>query len=113
MIGSRFPFGQTVVLHSRTVTGEDEYGNDVYEDTDTPIDNVPVWPRNASELVQGQDLLITGLWCVLPSDVDVFAVDEVTVAGKRYKVDGEPGDFRQSPLTGNGLGWQVALTRIS
>lgn len=108
-----FPFGQSVVLHSRTVTGQDAYGNDVYTSTDTPLTNVPVWPRNASELVQGQDTLITGLWCVLPASVDVFAVDTLTVYDKTYKVDGEPGDFRASPLTGNGIGWQVALTRVS
>lgn len=108
-----FPFGQSVVLHARTVSGQDDYGNDVYQDTDTPIDGVPVWPRDSSELVQSQDTLITGLWCVLPDEVDVFAVDEVTVYGKRWKVDGEPGDLRQSPLTGNGIGWQVALTRVS
>ena len=111
-------FGQAVVLHSRTVTGQDDYGNDVYADTDTTVPNVPVWPRNSSELVQGQDTLIVGLWCLLPATVggvpiDPTAVGEITVAGKRYKIDGEPGDFRVSPLTGNGIGWQVALSRVS
>lgn len=121
-----FPYGQTVTLHSRTVVVDadgkpvtDDYGNDVYEDKDTPITNVPVWPRNSSELVQAQDTLITGLWAVLPANdadgaaIDPSAVDEITVYGKRWKVDGEPGDFRQSPLTGHGVGWQVALTRVS
>lgn len=115
-----FLFGQTVTLHSRTLVVDaagkpipDAYGNDVYTETDTDVTGVPVWPRNASEKVQGEDTLITGLWAVLPSSVNVFAVDEVTVYGQRYKVDGEPGNFTLSPLTGFNLGHQVALTRVS
>lgn len=107
-----FPFGRTVVLHSRTVTGQDADGNDVYGDTDTTLTNVPVWPRNSSELVQGQDTLIVGLSCIVPSSVDPTGVDAVTVDGKRYQIDGEPGDFTQSPLTGSALGWQLNLTRV-
>lgn len=107
-----FPFGETVTLRTRTVTGHDGDGNDVYGSTSSTVPNVPVWPRNSSELVQGQDTLIVGLWVLLPPGTDVSAVDVVTVYGKDYSVDGEPGLYR-SPFTGTDAGVQVALTRVT
>ena len=107
-----FGFGETVVLHTRTRTGEDAYGNDVFTTTDTTLEKVPVWPAGATELVQGQDTTITGLYALLPADTNVEAIDYVTVYGDDYEVDGEPGRFA-SPFTGLNPGVQVHLTRIA
>lgn len=106
------PFGQTVTLHTRGVTGTDADGNDVYGDTPTTLTNVPVWPRSATELVQGQDTLITGLSALLPAGTSVAGVDKVTVYGDDYDIDGEPGVFR-SPFTNLDPGVLVNLTRVT
>jgi len=107
-----FPAGQTVTLVTRTLADEkDADGNDVYTETTTDVPNVPVWPRGASELVQGQDTTITGLSCLLPPDVDVTAIDAVKVNGSTYEVDGEPQPYRD-PFTGLDIGHQVDLTRV-
>lgn len=107
-----FPFGETVVLNRRTKTGVDSDGNDVYGITPTTLTKVPVWPRNASELVQGEDMLITGLSALLPPGTSVTGIDSVTVYGKNYEVDGEPGHYR-NPFTNLDPGVLLNLTRIA
>lgn len=107
-----FAFGETVTLNQRAVTGQDADGNDIYANTPTVVANVPVWPRNSSELVQGQDTLIIGLYALLPAGTDVEAIDSVTVYGKDYSLDGEPGRY-VSPFTGTSGGVQIALTRVT
>lgn len=108
----RFPFGQSVTLHTRTVVGEDEYGNTVYEEVDTVVRVVAVWPRTSTEAVQAQDQVVSGLWALFPPTHDVSAVDAITVYGKRYEIDGEPGRYL-SPLTGRDVGFQLALRRVT
>lgn len=113
----RFAFGETVTLHTRTVVGQDEYGNDVYGETSTPVSGVAVWPRIAAaasgtEQVQAQDQIVSGLWVLFPPEHDVTGVDAMTVRGLRYEADGEPGRYA-SPLTGTDVGYQVALKRVT
>lgn len=108
----RFPFGETVTLHKREIVGEDDYGNDVIAETATPVPGVPVWPRTSAETVQARDQVVDGLWALLPAEHDPSAVDAVTVRGRRYEVDGEPGRLL-SPLTGTDAGYQVALRRVT
>jgi len=107
-----FAFGETVTLHRRSVTGQDADGNDVYGDASSTLTGVPVWPRSATELVQGQDTLITGLSALLPADTDVSGVDKVTVYGDDYDIDGEPGHYR-SPFTNLDPGVLVNLTKVT
>lgn len=106
-----FGFGETVVLHTRTRSGRDALGNDVFTKTDATLTNVPVWPAGAAELVQGEDVTITGLYALLPAGTDVSAIDSVTVYGEDYEVDGQPARFA-SPFTGLNPGAQVHLTKI-
>lgn len=107
----RFPFGESVILHTRTIVGQDEYGNDVIEEVDTAVPGVAVWPRSSQEAVQAQDQIVSGLWALFPPDHDVTGVDALTARGDRYEVDGEPGRY-VSPLTGMDAGYQVALKRV-
>ena len=106
------PFGETVTLKVRAVTGQDSDGNDVYGTTPTTLEGVPVWPRNSSELVQGESLTIVGLTALLPPGTDASAIDAVTVYGLDYEIDGEPGRYR-SPFTNTDPGVLVNLTRIT
>jgi len=108
-----FPYGDTVTLITRTKSGVDGDGNDVFTETSTDLANVPVWdPRfGNTELVQGQDTVFADLAMWLPYDVDVTAYDAVEVRGVRYEVDGSPARFR-SPFTGKS-GQQVNVNRIT
>lgn len=110
-------FGESITLHSRHVTGQDQYGNDIYTSVDIPLTNVPIWPRNSSELVQGQDVSIVGLQAFLPAGTSAWTIDSITIvsgayAGRDYEIDGEPGYYR-SPFTGRDPGVLVNLTRIT
>lgn len=109
-----FTFGRTVTLQSRAVTSTSADGNDVYGSTPTTVTGCVIWPRTSTENVQGGDLLITGLNLFLPPGTDVTAVDRVTLDDATvWDVDGLPGDYSQSPLTGDGSGVLVALVASS
>lgn len=82
--------GQTVIFVSRTVTGQDALGNDVYTDVETPIAGCVVYPRGSAELVQGQDLVTDGLTVLLPPGTAAAATDRAIVDGVTYEVDGQP-----------------------
>lgn len=107
-----FVYGETVVVHRRTVTGQDSDGNDVFGVVSTSLAPVPVWPRQSFETLRGQDQIVTGLTALFPVGTAVVGIDTVTVYGVDYVVDGEPGRYR-SPLTGLDPGVLVNLTRVT
>lgn len=104
-------FGETVIVHTRGVTGQDADGNDVYGDTDVTHPNVTVYPRESAELVQGQDTNIIGLVCVFKPAITVSTTDQVTARGNRYEIDGELGTYHSS-LTGTSV-TKINLTRAT
>lgn len=106
----RYPFGDTVTLHTDT-TATDDRGNEVSTWVDSTLSGCPVWPRGSTEGVQAQDQRISGLWVIVPSGTNVTALSEMTVRGLRYQVDGEPGHY-VNPFTGTDAGIEVALTRV-
>ena len=111
------PFGETLVLHQRTVTGVDALGNDVYSQSDLTIENVEVWPVDANaaagnEITGARDTAIIGLAALLPPGTPVKATDRVTVRGELHEVNGEPADQR-SFLTGWHPGVLVSLRRVT
>lgn len=98
-----YAFGEPITLHSRAVTGQDTYGNDVYGSTDRTVVGAFA-PAGAAELVQGRDTVTTQPALYLPPGTDVAAVDRATVRGVTYDVDGTPADWR-NPFTG----WQAGI----
>lgn len=110
---SRALFGETLTLLSRTVSGQDSDGNDVWSVVETAVKQCAVWPRTSVELVQGQDLSIIGLAALLPHGVIVAATDRIRRAdGTVWEIDGEPGIWTSS-LTGTKAGVQVNLRRVT
>jgi hypothetical protein len=105
------PFGETVIIHSRTLGTPDGDGNDTWVDSDSTVNGVTVYPRASVELVQGQDTNIIGLTAVFIPAVSVLATDELTVRGERWSVDGLPGQYASS-LTGQTV-TQVYLTKVT
>lgn len=107
-----FTYGEMVTVVSRALTGQDDYGNDVYGTTETPYYNVPAWPTGSSEKDQAADLVITGVTVLLPAGTVVTPTDRVLVYGNTYEVDGEPAQF-SSPFTNTGIGVETRLKRVT
>jgi hypothetical protein len=106
-------FSVPVTLLSTAVTGRDEYGNDVREATETPVDALAVWPRASDEQTQGRNTVIVGMTAVLPYGTTVHATDRLRFDGKVWEIEGEPGAWGPSPFTGDVGGVEVALTRVT
>lgn len=112
-----FRFGQTVVLHTRTKSGVDGDGNDVFSNTAATFTNVPVWPsdgngNSSNERLQGRDTVISGYSIFLPAGTDVQAVDYVEVNGGTFEVSGLPGIYL-NPFTGTNPGVLVNVTKVT
>jgi hypothetical protein len=105
-------FSVPVTLLSTAVTGRDEYGNDVREATETPIDALAVWPRASDEETQGRATVIVGMTAVLPYGTTVHATDRLRYDDKVWEIEGEPGVWGPSPFTGNVGGVEIALRRV-
>lgn len=84
----------------RTVSGQDAYGNDTFTDQAATVDGVFV-PGGSSEVTQAGDVVTTqpSLYLPLPAPA---AIDQVTVNGTVYEVDGTPQTWPPSPFGG----WQ-------
>lgn len=80
----------------RTVTGQDDRGNDVFADGTVTVDAVFA-PGGSTEQVQGGDLVVTQptLYLMVPPGV----VDQMTVNGVTYDVDGTPQAWPVSPFS--------------
>lgn len=108
-----FPYGQPVDLLTRTVTGQDSDGNDVWGTTTTTIVGCAFDPGGSTELQQGsRDTVTTRPTVFLPAGTVVGAVDRVTVAGRTFEVDGTPL-YYSNPFTGYTPGPVITLTRIT
>ena len=108
----------TLTLLQTAVAGQDDYGNDVLESIEVDVPGCMVWPRDSNgsggnERTGTQDTVIVGYSAVLPFGTAVKATDLVRYAGTVYDIDGEPGVWGPSPLTGNVAGVQIALKRVT
>lgn len=107
--------GETVTVITRTVTGRDQRGNDVYDDEEVDVDGVVLWPDTGeSEDVQGRDLVTGCMRALIPPNapVQVAATSRVLARGLLYEVSAAPDDWR-SPFTSRRPGTEVRLTRIT
>lgn len=98
-------------LHRRTVTGQDDYGNDVWANVTLPLDGCTLHPRTSSEETGSRATVITGAWLYAPTGTIIDPDDEIEVNGVRYDVDGEPGIWPN--FTGGFALQQVALRRVT
>lgn len=103
----------TVTLVDRVKLPEpDEYGNDVFEDSETQLSGCAAYPRYSTENNSARAQVIVGITLLAPYGSDVASVDAIEVRGVRYEVDGEPGEW-DSQITGNTGAVEVALKRIT
>lgn len=85
-------FTETVVIRGRTVTGEDDYGNDVYGWVER---TAAAWwePRTSGEQTDAREQVTSGYWLYLDEGTALNASAQVKLGGVGdwYEVDGEPG----------------------
>lgn len=106
-----FPHGQAVTLIRRVKSGTDALGNDVWSETRTDVRGV-FSPGGSTEIVQGQDLVISQPTLALPPKTVVSSVDAVEVNGDTYEIDGSP-NAPISPFTAWQPGVVVRLKRVT
>lgn len=111
-----FGFGPQITLVTRTVTGQDADGNDVYGETTTTVQGVFA-PGGSAEYPPGTgssggDQVISQPTVYLPLGTSLAAVDAVEVGGVRYEVDGDPLVWA-SPSGSKLGGVQVPLRKVT
>jgi hypothetical protein len=122
-------FSTPIAVARRTVTGRDALNNDVYGEVATVVLGAFA-PGPSSEVVQGQDTVVTQPTVYLPTGtavdaVDVIVVDPVLdtsgaatydargrVVGDRYSVDGTPLTW-SSPFSSWAPGVEVRLRKVT
>lgn len=104
--------GKSITVVTRTVTGRDALGNDIYTETSTQVDGCVVYPRGSTELVQGQDLVTDSLTALLPPGTAITATDRVIVDGVTYEVDGQPSAW-SNPFVSVADSLQVQLKVVT
>lgn len=107
-----FPYGQTVTVIGRSVSGQDAYGNDTYSETRTDITPCVVQTAGSVETIQFTDQVSDDLTIFLPFGTDLTAIDAVEVGGVRYEVQGDPSEWT-SPFSGHSAPIQIRATKIT
>lgn len=111
-----FPNGETVTR--LRPLGLDQFGDPLPGTiTELDIPGCAVWPRDGNaaggnENTDFRNTVISGLMILAPPGSDIEPTDRFRVRGLVYEVDGEPGVWGPSPLTGTEAGVQVALKRV-
>ncbi len=108
-----FDFGETVTLITRTVTGRDGYGKDIYTVIETDVPGCGFAPAGSVERVQGQDIVTTTPTAYLPEGTAApDASARVRARGQLYDIDGSPQVF-VNPFTGSTPGPVLRLKAVT
>lgn len=108
-----YPFAQQVTWVSRTVSGQDAYGNDTFNEVLT-VTSAVFAPGGSTELTAGRDTVTTqptlyGVDTSLP----VKATDVFLIGGQPFEVDGDPQVYQPNPFTGSQFGAVVKLRKVT
>ena len=109
-----FPFGMDVALIRQELVGQDEYGNDVWDDTSTTIPNCVWWPKASTETdLMTRDTVEDTFELLIPPDIDVAPTDKFVVGTMTYDVVGLPFNWQFNPFTNSRAGRLVELQRVT
>lgn len=107
-----FPFPESATILTRTVTGRDTDGNDVYGETTVPTSGAFA-PAGSSILIQGQFTVLEHDTLYLTDGAPVPAVtDRVQVRGVTFDIDARPEQLH-NPFTGYEPGPELRLKRVT
>lgn len=106
-----FPYGEPIVVTTRTQNGWDADGNPAYDETTVTVAGA-FDPAIGFEQTNGQDRVQVQPTAYLPYGTVVDARSKLTIRGADYEVDGDPNQWR-SPFTGWSPGVQVPLKKVT
>lgn len=92
--------GGMVTVRHRTVSGQDDYGNDTYSYTTAEVGPCSIQQASSREDVSFNDQVITGITVYMPPGTDIEYIDAMIIDGIEYEINGEPETFK-SPFSGN------------
>jgi hypothetical protein len=107
-----FPYGVTVTLVKRTISGQDANGNDTYTEKTLQVSNVVFVPAGASEILTFADQTNTIEQFYLPWGTDVGAYDAIIFQGIEYEIQGTPSLW-VSPFSARPSPIRVTAVKIS
>ena len=107
-----FAFPETLTILTRTVTGQDSDGNDVYDDVETTTKGAFA-PAGSTELIQGQETVLTHDTVYLEVGAPVPSpTDKLRRGTTVYDIDGTPRTY-QNPFTGFVPGPVLSLLQVT
>ncbi|MFF2525898.1 hypothetical protein [Streptomyces liangshanensis] len=83
----------TVTVITRVLVGEDERGQDIYEDQERDVGRCNMQPINSTEATDDRVQVVTRWRLAGPPDMGLTHMSRVRHRGVLYEVDGEPGEF--------------------
>jgi hypothetical protein len=107
-----FPYGSTVTIRRRTVSGRDEHNNDTYAFAEENIPLCVVQPGGSGEETEFADRVTNSVTVFFPPGTDVNYVDAIVVDEVEYEVRGVPQEWR-SPFSGNTAPIQVDAVKVT
>jgi hypothetical protein len=107
-----FAYAETMTLVKRSVSGQDDYGNDIYDETPITVDQCVFQPAGSSEGLIFADQVSTSDTIFMPYGTDVSALDAIDFDGERYEVTGDVSSW-ESPFSGRTSPIRVAVTRVT
>jgi hypothetical protein len=110
--GHPLPYSQTIILVRRELSGQDEYSNDVYTDTEHSLDYCVVQPSSSSEVTQWTEQVSTDITVFVPYGTVVTALDALLIDGIKYEIQGDPQSWR-SPFSGNTSPMQIRAAVVT
>ncbi|WP_086746195.1 hypothetical protein [Streptomyces scabiei] len=82
----------TVTVIDRVLTGQDERGQDVYEDVEREVANCNMQPVASTEQNDDRTQVVTRWRLAGPPSMGLTALSRVRFRGVLYEVDGDPGE---------------------
>src|SRR5215472_1544933 len=103
------PYGRTVTVLHRYVSGQDQWGNDVYSYTSENVGPCSIQQASSRENINFADQAITGVVVYVPWGTQISYLDAIVVDGTTYEVNAEPDHWtspfsrRSAPIRVQGL----------
>lgn len=104
-------YGAVITVIKRTLSGQDERGNDTYSESSFSVSGCSVQPAASAESTDFADQLTTSITVFAPWGTNVGYLDAIVVNGLTYEVDGVP-DVWQSPFSGNTAPVRIDATLV-
>ena len=87
------PYGETITIRQRVVSGQDEYGNDTLSFVEVQVGPCSIQQGQSGEVRAYTDRVTTDITVFVPYGTDVGFLDVIIVDGVEYEVLGDPAHW--------------------